>query len=189
MNQKYMQLPIIVIAAILFTSSQAVAEIEPMILFSFHSESDVSVWDIENDTVMGGRSESALELTEAGTGLFSGTVSLDNNGGFASMQYPFPVRAIAGYTEAKIRLRGDGKRYLLLVESEERARHYYVGGFQTSGEWETITVALRDMEPVWRGDRLDQPNFAAESIAQIRIMIANQTRESFAVEIDAIWLE
>ncbi len=171
------------------TLANTFGETHRMVLFESSHGSDLSVWEIENDTVMGGRSQSSLTLSPSGAALFSGTVSLDNNGGFASIQYHFPTRKIDGFTVAKIRLRGDGKRYLFLVEAEARARHYYVGEFQTSGEWETVQIVLSDMIAVWRGDRLDQPNFAGETLAQVRVMIANQTRETFEIEISQVWLE
>lgn len=167
----------------------AYGEMKRMIIFDFHDDADMSLWEIENDAVMGGRSESRLTLSDSGSALFSGTVSLENNGGFASMQYHFPAIEIAGHTTAHIQLRGDGKRYLLLVEAVENARHYYMAEFDTSGEWETVVIPLYEMVPMWRGDRLDLPGFSAHTLAQVRIMIANQKRESFALAIDSIWLE
>jgi NADH dehydrogenase [ubiquinone] 1 alpha subcomplex assembly factor 1 len=172
----------------LFTGS-AVAEQKKMEIFSFEPEADISVWEVEDDGVMGGVSQGSLTVNDEGHGVFSGIVSLDNNGGFSSIQYYFDPVDVAGYETAYMCVKGDGRRYLFLVEATARARHYYVGEFQTSGEWETVGVPLGDMVPVWRGDRLDLPNFPRETLAQVRIMIANQVREEFALEIDRIWLE
>lgn len=169
--------------------ARAEEEARRLIVFDFHPEADISQWEVEDDVVMGGRSEGRLTLNEAGHAVFSGIVSLENNGGFSSIQHHFPPLDISAFQTAHIRLKGDGKRYFLLVEAEPDAYHYYVGDFQTQGDWETVQIPLRDMVPVRRGDPLDLPNFSGETLAQVRIMIANQTRESFHLEIDRIWLE
>ena len=44
-------------------------------------------WTIVNDGVMGGLSSSEIIETEEKTLIFSGLVSLENNGGFASVRY------------------------------------------------------------------------------------------------------
>lgn len=158
-------------------------------IVEFDEHADLSGWRIQNDVVMGGRSESRITQSDAGTAIFSGTVSLENNGGFASVRYSFPQLSIAGHTTAHLRLRGDGKRYIFQVEAGNRARHYYAAAFETTGEWETVVINLRDMEPMWRGSRLNRPNYSAESMAQLRFMIANDIQESFELEIESIWLE
>ena len=56
-----------------------------LILFDFSASNDWSGWEIENDGVMGGKSNSNLEKSEKGNAVFKGRVSLENNGGFASM--------------------------------------------------------------------------------------------------------
>ncbi len=53
-------------------------------------------WRIVNDAVMGGLSSSTVSINNEGKILFSGNVSLDNNGGFASLRSP-----IDNYYQAK----------------------------------------------------------------------------------------
>ena len=43
-------------------------------------------WRIINDVVMGGVSKSSMKLGSDGSAKFSGTLSPDNNGGFASVR-------------------------------------------------------------------------------------------------------
>jgi hypothetical protein len=45
------------------------------------------------------------------------------------------------------------------------------------------------MYPVRRGNRLDLPDYAAETMSQVRFMIANGRAESFQIEIAKIGLE
>lgn len=161
---------------------------DALLLYDFRSPEPGSSWQVEDDGVMGGRSKGAFAINDDGHGVFSGDVSLENNGGFSSIQYFFPERDIRGYTTASIRLKGDGRNYRFLVEATEGARHYYVYEFATSGDWQTVDIPLRDMFPERRGDRLDLPNFPAETLAQVRFLIANKKAESFQLLIDRIWL-
>ena len=50
-------------------------------------------WWVINDTVMGGRSSSSWQLSEHDIGVFQGSVSLENNGGFASVRGSTPENA------------------------------------------------------------------------------------------------
>ncbi len=138
---------------------------------------------------MGGNSSSSLEKSEEGHAIFKGTVSLEKNGGFASLQSHFPAKDIKGYTKALILLKGDGKNYQFRMKSDLRERASYIHSFETSGEWETIDIPLKEMEPVFRGRKLDMPNFPAEQIQEIRFLIGNKKNQGFRLEIKKIELE
>ncbi|HET8858787.1 CIA30 family protein [Marivirga sp.] len=159
-----------------------------LLLFDFSSTGDWSNWEVENDVVMGGRSSSNLESSAEGNAIFTGTVSLENNGGFASLQYHFPTKDIKGYTKAIIFLKGDGKKYQFRMKSNLKERASYVYGFKTSGDWETVEIPLSEMEPVYHGRKLDIPNFPAEKIQEVRFLIGNNKEENFRLEIDKIEL-
>ncbi|HMP76944.1 MAG TPA: CIA30 family protein [Kiritimatiellia bacterium] len=160
-----------------------------LILYDFTQNREARDWRVEDDRVMGGVSSGSFRVNESGNGVFSGTVSLDNNGGFSSVQYFFDPIDIRGSSTAVIRLKGDGKTYRFLVQSQRRARHYYTYEFGTDGTWQTIRVPLSEMAPERRGDRLDLPNYPAETLAQLHFMIANKRAESFRLEVGKIWLE
>ena len=49
----------------------------------------IDKWGIVNDGVMGGISQSNIYLNEANNIIFAGNVSLENNGGFASIRRGF----------------------------------------------------------------------------------------------------
>ncbi|MFH1739553.1 MAG: CIA30 family protein, partial [bacterium] len=55
------------------------------VLFEFKHSDETTNWRTINDTVMGGVSNSEFRVEEEGIGVFSGSVSLENNGGFASV--------------------------------------------------------------------------------------------------------
>jgi hypothetical protein len=79
-------------------------------LFDFQSTTGSAAWQIVNDDVMGGGSTSRFEVTN-GVAVFRGEVSLENNGGFASVRSSPARHGLAGCDSFVIRLRGDGRRY------------------------------------------------------------------------------
>jgi NADH dehydrogenase [ubiquinone] 1 alpha subcomplex assembly factor 1 len=159
------------------------------VLFDFNDPAAMRGWQVEDDVVMGGVSQGTLARDPAGSLVFRGEVSLENNGGFSSIQNNFEPLDVSAYQHALIRLKGDGKDYLFIVESDPDTRHYYVAEFTTNGEWQEIRIPLRQMYPVRRGDRLDLPDYPAEALSQVRFMIANGRAESFQLEVARIALE
>ncbi|MFK7846510.1 MAG: CIA30 family protein [Rhodothermales bacterium] len=162
---------------------------QSIVVFDFAKDADLSNWRVVNDGVMGGRSSSTFELNSAGHGVFSGTVSLENNGGFSSVQYRFNRMQVAENRKVKIRLKGDGKQYQFRVKSDARTYYSYMTVFETSGAWETIELSLADMYPAFRGRMLNQPNFSDDAIEELRFLIGNKKAEDFRLEIDQIVLE
>jgi NADH dehydrogenase [ubiquinone] 1 alpha subcomplex assembly factor 1 len=177
------------IFALTFNLSQAETSSSEKVLFDFTDPAAMRGWQVEDDDVMGGRSQGALSHDSAGHLIFRGDVSLENNGGFSSIQNNFDPIDVSKYQHAIIRLKGDGKDYRFIVEADPKARHYYVAEFGTSGEWQEIKIPLRKMYPVRRGDRLDIPDYPAETMSQVRFMIANGRAESFQLEVASIALE
>lgn len=152
--------------------------------FSATSERD---WRVQNDNVMGGRSQSSFAVTDAAHGKFSGTVSLENNGGFASMLHYFPEAIpVAGATAFQLTLRGDGKRYTFRVKSDPEQRHWHQFTFQTSNReaWETICVPFAAMEPYFRGRKLALPPYEGQKVAALQLLIGNKQAQEFAIVLD-----
>ena len=81
---------------------------------------------IVNDAVMGGVSQSSLRQDIHGL-FFEGLVSLENNGGFASMRSS--VRFPQGTQLIELLAKGDGKRYKLVLRTELAPRVTYAAEF------------------------------------------------------------
>ena len=160
-----------------------------LLLFDFSASSDWSGWATQNDVVMGGKSSSDLSRSKEGHAVFTGDVSLSNNGGFASLHYQFTPRDIRGYERAVIRVKGDGTQYQFRLKAELNERASYLYTFNTSGEWQTIEIQLNKMEPFYRGNKLDQPNFNANQVQEVRFLIGNGKAEKFRLEIDKLALK
>lgn len=158
-------------------------------LMNFERESSLQNWYTVDDVVMGGRSNGNFYINDEGHGEFSGTVSLENNGGFSSLRHVFSEKDVSSYASISIRLKGDGKTYQFRVKSDRSERHSYTYDFETSGEWEWVDISMKDMVPTWRGRRLNYPNFPGQRMEEIGILIGNNKPEKFSLQIDEIRLK
>ena len=124
-----------------------------MRLITDFKESDGVRWSIINDGVMGGRSTSNLDLPESGTVLFTGFLSLENNGGFASVRRSLPAMDLSAFQGMVLRVRGDGRVYQLRIRTDTSFDGVaYQREFETTpGEWSEVKLPFRDFQPTFRG--------------------------------------
>lgn len=158
-----------------------------IILYQFDKNSSNSDWRIVDDVVMGGKSSGEFYINESGNGVFEGSVSLENNGGFSSVRHKetFQIRS---QKNIKIRLKGDGSDYQFRIKSNSSDRHSYIAEFKTSGEWEIIEIRLADMYPAFRGQKLSISNFDKERIEELAFLIGNKKEQKFHLEIKSMEL-
>ncbi|WP_432412403.1 CIA30 family protein [Rasiella sp. SM2506] len=159
------------------------------VLFDFTTTSNLANWRIVNDDVMGGRSNGNFSLNDEGHGVFSGVISLENNGGFSSVRYNFKEVSVSENSKIGIRLKGDGKQYQFRVKHNSNEDYSYIFPFKTSGEWETVEINLKDMYPSFRGRKLDRPNFSEDSMEELVFLIGNKKEETFKLLLDKIELK
>jgi hypothetical protein len=161
----------------------------PTTVVDFSDPAAVGAWTTVNDPVMGGRSTSTVTFGDGGL-VFSGTISLDNNGGFASARGPIDPeigRRASGATALQVRALGDGKTYVLKVETgqpwsyvqrfptEAGIRRPYdlpVAGFQSVG---------RFLDPVAGTPPLDP-----STITRVSIYILDKQEGPFQLVVSAI---
>jgi NADH dehydrogenase [ubiquinone] 1 alpha subcomplex assembly factor 1 len=158
-------------------------------IFDFHKEADLQAWQIVNDGVMGGRSAGRFGLTGEGHAVFEGNISLDNNGGFSSVRYRFATLPVNADSKIMLTIKGDGKKYQFRAKDNTGKYYSYITYFSTTGHWQNISISLRDMYPSFRGRTLDLPNFSANSIEEIVLLIGNKKAEPFKLLIDKIELQ
>jgi hypothetical protein len=158
----------------------------PTPLFDFTPDTPARSWRIQDDVVMGGRSDGRFTITEEGHGRFYGHVSLENNGGFSSVRHYFAEpSSFADRSHFVLRVKGDGKRYQFRVQPAGE-RYSYIYEFATSGEWETIEAPFGEMYAAFRGRRLDLPNYAGGAVQEMRLLIGNKKEQDFELLIDKI---
>jgi NADH dehydrogenase [ubiquinone] 1 alpha subcomplex assembly factor 1 len=160
----------------------------PYTLTDFSKPTELAEWKVVNDGVMGGMSEARLSNSSEGHALYQGEVSLENNGGFSSIRKSFESTTIKGAKTVHIKLKGDKKNYQFRVKTNRNDRHAFKYEFETTGQWQTIKIKLKEMTPTYRGMRPNIPNYQAEILSEIGFLIANKKAEKFNLLIDSIWL-
>ncbi len=147
-------------------------------------------WQIINDAVMGGVSTSQFQINEAGHGVFLGTVSLENDGGFASV-HNYAKLNFSGFSQFVIRVKGDGNRYSFRFRSgkeEERNEWYYELRFETiPNKWIDVTLPFSEFVATYRGRKLpDAPPPDFSSIWRYGFLISDKQEGEFRLEISTI---
>ena len=173
------------------STGQTANAAETVVLIDFNDASAVAAWTTVNDPVMGGRSTSEVTFGD-GSLVFSGTISLENNGGFASARGPEDPdigRKAAGATSLNIRAIGDGKTYVVKVGVGGQPWSY-IQRFTTQPAVERIyTLPVAGFQAV--GMRLDpDPNapqaLDPSSINRISVYILDKQQGPFALAVNEI---
>jgi monofunctional biosynthetic peptidoglycan transglycosylase len=147
---------------------------------------DLEPWRAINDGVMGGVSVGRMVAADKGL-RFEGDLSLENNGGFASVRRPVDADLSAS-TGVRLRLRGDERTYQFRLRLDTRRDGVaWRAEFPTTGEWQTVELAFDEFTPVFRGRRVPEAGPAVPAdIRQIGFMLADKTPGPFVLEIEAI---
>lgn len=156
---------------------------------SFDDAGSAGSWRPVDDRVMGGLSRSSVTADGEGTGVFSGDVSLENNGGFASVRRLIEACSLRGLRGVELRVRGDGKKYRFNVSSRPGVRaDVYRAQFATvEGEWTRVRLPFAAMDRSIRGFRPPgSPPVEAERIQSIGFSIGDGQAGRFRLEIDWI---
>jgi NADH dehydrogenase [ubiquinone] 1 alpha subcomplex assembly factor 1 len=162
------------------------AEESKMKLIADFAEPGANPWTIVNDEVMGGRSTSKMALSDTGTALFEGFVSLENNGGFASTRVLLPPLDLSGYAGVRLRVRGDGRRYQLRFRTDTAFDGVaYRAEFDTAPDtWIELRLPFANFQPSFRGSiPPDAEPLDLSRIRQLGFLIADQREGPFRLEI------
>lgn len=162
---------------------------DPPSIFNFDTKETSGEWFIVNDDVMGGRSASEFELLNDGTATFSGELSLENNGGFASVRAS-TMEIDEDYQGVRIFVRGDGREYNMRFRTNLRFDGYaYQAKFQTIADtWMEFKIPFSKFSPTFRGRTLEnKPQLESSEIKQIGILVADKNPGTFTISID--WIQ
>ncbi len=161
-------------------------------LVNFDGDPSEPSWVAVNDGVMGGRS-SGSPTVDGGMLKFSGTLSLENNGGFASVRTVDYAVNLSSVETLVLRVRGDGRRYQLRLATSARnhgiAVSYAAEFFSPAGEWTEVRLRLDSLQPRVRGTMLAGPPLDPAQIKEVGLLIGDKQEGPFSLDVDWIGVE
>jgi uncharacterized protein YbjT (DUF2867 family) len=133
-------------------------------------------WGAVDDVVMGGVSQSKIRLTD-NEAIFSGIVSTENNGGFASVRTRNfePPLDLSDYEGIEVKVVGDGKRYKFITRCEGKWDGIgYCYSFDTVYDFPTtIRIPFKDLIPVFRAKTVGEASSLDSSkIYSMQLMLS-----------------
>jgi NADH dehydrogenase [ubiquinone] 1 alpha subcomplex assembly factor 1 len=156
----------------------------------FDDAQAVSKWQAVDDRIMGGCSQSQPAYIENVGLRFTGTVSLENNGGFASIRSKPDNYDLGQYSGLVLRLRGDGKTYKISLRTDLYFDGVsYQATFNTLKDtWQEISLPFEAFTPTHHGIKLSTvPPINTTSIKSFGLFIADHQEGPF--QLDVAWLK
>ena len=179
------------VAIALLACSTALAD-ESRILFDFSEAKANSQWQAVNDGVMGGRSDGRFRITKEQSMEFFGTLSLENNGGFASVRSR-PKRIDLRENDIVVtRVKGDGRRYTLnlYVPSRRIAYSYRFDFDSKKDQWIEVRVPLKKFIATSFGRVVSNAGpVVPQQVNSIGFLLGDKKAGPFKLEIDWIKAE
>lgn len=182
----------LVLPLLILMGSFVMAEDTLIPLFDFTEADAAKQWQTVNDGVMGGVSEGKFKITDAKTMEFFGTLSLENNGGFASVRTKAKKLSLEKGDTLVVKVRGDGREYMLnLYPNKQRVAYSYRATVQTKkDEWIEVKVPLDRFEATSFGRVVqDAGTVKPEEINALGFMLGDKKAGPFKMEIEWIKLE
>ena len=145
-------------------------------------------WNIVNDTVMGGRSSSRWFSNSSTTSTFEGFLSLQNNGGFASVRHDLDKIDLTNTEGIYLKVKGDGRKYQFRIRSQASRWANYSQEFKTKeGIDQTFYLPYKDFKAGWRGRSLtDLPILTGKDIKGIGFFLGDKIEGKFKLEVKDI---
>ena len=139
---------------------------------------------------MGGLSKGGPRIEE-GVLTFSGTLSLENNGGFSFIRTQNKSFDLSGAEGIKLKVKGDGRTYQLRFECEGarfqgRAVSFSREFVAPEGEWTEIQIPFSDLQQSFRGRSLEGYTFEPSKIEMMGLLIGDKVSGDFRIEVDRI---
>lgn len=157
---------------------------EDRILFNFESAEAAKSWQTVNDGVMGGRSDGRFRINEDKSLEVFGTLSLENNGGFASVRARGIQLGLEKGDTIVARVRGDGRQYNFDIYSQQLS---FRQSFKTKkDEWIEVTLPLDNVVATWRGRVFPNEKLDLTKVAGLGIMLGDKKPGPFKLEVDWI---
>jgi hypothetical protein len=170
------------------SSSPVTPEGESMLAVVELEEEAEGRWRVVDDGVMGGLSRSHISLDE-GTATFEGTVSLENNGGFASVRTHLGPTDLGDWDGIALRLEGCGRTFQLRLRTDNAwdGVAYRARFVAPDGEPRIVRVPFSAFQPTRRGRVLEGvAPLDSSRIEQIGFLIGDGQPGEFRLRLEWI---
>ena len=161
-------------------------------LFDFTAADAASEWQNINDGVMGGVSDGKFKITDKKTLEFYGTLSLENNGGFASVRSKANKLGLQNGDVLVARVRGDGREYSmnLYVPRPLTAFSYRATVKTKKDEWIEVTLPLDKFEATSFGRVVkDAGPVDPQEVSGVGFLLGDKKAGPFKLEVGWIKVE
>jgi len=164
------------------------ADMDVLLLTSFEGDSPDLGWYVQNDNVMGGRSQGGFDTT-LGQLVFAGSTNT-NGGGFSSIRtQPFKFD-LSDYTGIRLNVKADGRRYTWQLQTDARWRGRqvsYWADFETvAGAKSVIDIPFSKFFPQFRGSKLDGPELNTSQIKEFGLYIYDKKDGPFELRLTSV---
>ncbi|MFO0866577.1 MAG: CIA30 family protein [Gemmataceae bacterium] len=183
---------ILALPLLLLMGSFVMAEDKPQPLFDFTGPDAAKEWQTVNDGVMGGVSEGKFTITDQKTLEFFGTLSLENNGGFASVRTKVKKLGLEQGDTLIAKVKGDGREYTLNLYVNRRLIAFsYRATVQTKkDEWIEVRLPLDKFEAASFGRVVkDAGPVDPKEVNALGFMLSDKKAGPFKMEVEWIKVE
>lgn len=183
-----MKLTISLAVILTFAEVGFVAANDNRVLMNFKNGNAARQWQTVNDGVMGGRSQGQFRINNDKNLEFFGTLSLENNGGFASVRSRGVGMKLKKTDSILMKVRGDGREYNLnLYTADRRMAFSYRAKFKTEkNKWTEIRIPVSKFVATSFGRVVRGQSLNPEQISSLGIMLSDKKAGTFKLEIDSV---
>ena len=176
------------LAAALALSAPPLLSAGEKTIASFASDDSFKSWTSVNDGVMGGVSKGGFKRSEQGTMIFSGELSLANNGGFTSVRMNETELGLGGTNALVVKAKGDGRTYWVDLRFADQmgASSYRAFLPTTAGEWKETRLPFADFKLQAFGRELPLKPINPVSIASVGFTLADKKEGPFTLEVEYV---
>ncbi|MGY8771658.1 MAG: CIA30 family protein [Pirellulales bacterium] len=172
----------------ILTVSPSLADEKDRMLFKFDKPEAAKPWQSVNDGVMGGRSDGRFKINKDKNMEFSGTLSLENNGGFASVRARGAKLTIEKGDVILARVRGDGREYNFNLYAQRNLGGYsYRQSFKTKkNKWIEVELPLDKSVATWRGRVFPNEKLDPSTVTGLGFLLGDKKAGAFKLEVEWI---
>ena len=157
---------------------------EARMIADFKTKETSLSWNVVNDGVMGGISRGEAYVNNESCLFFTGSISLENNGGFSSIRSFGQSFDLSDWIGIEVKVKGDGRKYYFTSRS---GRFDFWHPMETKkDEWITVRIPFKSFYATTFGRRIPGIRLNPKSVSSFGIMLFDKKDGPFTVELDYI---